>query len=98
MKELMLEVIQAVAAPDFKVYAYFNDGTIHLYDAKPLIMKSSNTVFAPLQDESVFNKTLTVLNNTVAWDIVGNRNERKCIDIDPYTIYESEEISDPLAE
>ena len=30
------EVVQAVAGDDYTVYAYFTDGTIHLFDMKPL--------------------------------------------------------------
>ena len=30
-------VLQAVATDDFQVYAYFNDGSVRLFDVKPLI-------------------------------------------------------------
>jgi hypothetical protein len=30
------------------------------------------------------------------WDINGGRNPRKCIDIDPYSVYEWEIVKDPL--
>ena len=31
---------------------------------------------------------MTVINGTLAFDVAGNRNEYKCVDIDPETIFE----------
>ncbi|MBU5232763.1 DUF2442 domain-containing protein [[Eubacterium] rectale] len=45
-------------------------------------------IFKPLKDISVFTDTCTVMNDTLAWDIGGNRDACKCIDIDPDTLYE----------
>ena len=39
---------------------------------------------------------MTVLNGTVAWDLEGNRDETRCIDIDPFTVYDSPVVKDPL--
>ena len=61
------KVLQAVAGEDFTVYLYFNDGSVRLYDAKPLLALGG--VFAPLQDEAFFKSRLTVLNDTAAWDV-----------------------------
>ena len=33
------KVLQSIAGEDFTVYAYMQDGTIRLYDAKPIISK-----------------------------------------------------------
>ena len=38
-------VLQAVATDDFQVYVYFNDGSVRLLDAKPLLQPG--TVFEP---------------------------------------------------
>lgn len=38
--------------------------------------------------ERVFLDTCTVLNDTLAWDIDGNRDNTTCLDIDPDTLYE----------
>ncbi|MCD8347403.1 MAG: DUF2442 domain-containing protein [Lachnospiraceae bacterium] len=86
------EVYQAVAGKNFIVYAYMNDGSVREYDVKPLI--KSGGVFKVLEDESVFRQKLTVLNGTVAWDIGGNRDEYRCIDIDPCEIFDSPMVSD----
>jgi len=77
-------VLQAEAVRPYLVNAYLNDGTVHQYDVKPLIDKGG--VFAPLRDEAFFAERLTVLNETVAWDITGDRNPYTCVDIDPCAI------------
>ena len=93
-KNFFPKVLQALATNDFEVYAYFNDGSVRLYDAKPLLKK--NTVFEPLMDIQTFKNSLTVMNDTIAWDMEGKRDPYKCIDIDPFTIFENEKVSDPL--
>ncbi len=87
-------VIQAVPGEGRKVYAYFTDGSIKLYDMQPHIDKGG--VFAPLADEVFFTERLTVLNDTIAWDISGNYDPTTCIDIDPFTVYQAPAVSDPL--
>jgi hypothetical protein len=37
------------------------------------------------------------MNNTLAWDIEGNRDISKCIDIDPETLYELENVEERIA-
>lgn len=88
------EVYQAVAGKDYTVYAYMNDGSVRKFDVKPLIKKGG--VFKKIEDKEIFKNTLTVLNGTVAWDIAGNRNRYKCIDIDPMTIFKSPVVPDFL--
>lgn len=95
--ELIPKVIQALAGPNFSVYVYFHDGTVRLLDASPLIRKGG--VFTCLADADFFRDRLTVLNDTVAWDVDGNRNPCTCIDLDPCQLYESCPIvEDPLKE
>ena len=89
-------VIQVKPTPDFKVYVYFSDGKIKLFDMTPLLGKG---VFKQISDVDSFLEKCTVINNTLAWDIGGNFDETKCLDIDPETIYEEGlEVSDPLAD
>ena len=87
-------VVQALAGADFTVYAYFSDGSIKHYDVKPLIRQGG--VFEKLADEATFQSALTVLNDTVAWDLTGKYDPTKCIDIDPFEVYEGESVSDPM--
>ena len=89
-------VVQALVGHDYTVYAYFSDGSIKKLDMKPVIAKGG--VFDPLKDKAFFANRLTVLSNTVAWDMSGNFDPTKCIDIDPFTVYEGQAVSDPLAD
>ena len=89
-------VVQAVPGNGRIVYAYFTDGSIHAYDMQPHIDKGG--VFAPLKDEDFFVNRLTVLNSTIAWDVSGSFDPETCLDIDPFTVYQADVVSDPLAE
>ena len=88
-------VVQALVGPDYTVYAYFSDGSIKKFDMKPVLAKGG--VFEPLKDKSFFASRLTVLNDTIAWDMSGDYDPTKCIDIDPFAVYEGQSVSDPLA-
>ena len=94
-KHFFPKVLQVLPTDNFEVYAYMNDGSVRLYDTKPLLKK--DTVFEPLMDIQTFKKTLAVINNTIAWDMDGNRDIYKCIDIDPFVIFENLPVSDPLS-
>lgn len=95
--DMIPKVVQAVAGDNFSVYAYFSDGTIRLLDASLLLEKGG--VFAPLRDPDFFRERLTVLNDTVAWDVDGNRDPCTCLDLDPCELYEScPVVADPLKE
>ena len=39
--EYIPKVLQTVAGEDFTIYLYFSDGSVRLYDAKPLLECSS---------------------------------------------------------
>jgi len=88
------KVLQVVPTDEYEVYVYFNDGSVRFFDVKPLI--KPDTVFEPLHDIDFFKSKLTVINDTVAWDIGGQRNPRKCIDLDPFVIFERPAVVDPL--
>ena len=88
------EVVQSVPGEGSTVYAYFSDGSIHLYDASELL--EAGGVFEPIQDPSFFRDALTVMNGTVAWDLSGEFDPTNCIDIDPFVVYEAPIVSDPL--
>lgn len=93
--EMIPKVVQAVAGKDYSVYAYFQDGTIHLLNALPLVQKGG--VFSPLQDMNFFRERLTVINDTVAWDVDGMRDPCTCVDLDPCELYEAcPVVEDPL--
>ena len=91
----MPEVIQVIAAPGdgYVILLYFDDGSIHQFDAEPLL---DGPVFRPLKDRELFWRTLTVLNGTAAWDLDGTRDESRCIDLDPLVLYRTTpEVEEP---
>lgn len=91
----MPAVVQAVPGDNFTVYAYCNDGAVRLLDVKPLIAKGG--VFAPLAELDFFRDRLTVLNDTVAWDMTGDRDTTACVDLDADQIFaEAPVVDDPL--
>ncbi len=93
----MPAVLQVLPGHDFTVYAYCNDGAVRLVDAKPLIAKGG--VFVPLADPKFFAERLAVLNDSVAWDMTGDRDVTACVDLDPLEIFATAVIvDDPLKE
>lgn len=87
-------IVQVVPCEDYKVYIYFEDGKIVCYDVKPLLSKK---VFEPLNNMDFFMNSCTILNDTLAWDVSGNRDAQTCIDIDPEMLYELEHVSEKIA-
>lgn len=91
---MLKTVIQVIPTKNFKVYVYFSDGKIKLFDMNNCINQGIFRNISTLED---FIEKCTVINGTLAWDIGGNFDETKCIDIDPETIYtEGVEVKDPL--
>jgi hypothetical protein len=88
------EVFQVVPTDDYKVYAYMNDGSVHLYDAKHLLNDKGFAKY--LNDINFFKNKIKVIGYTIAWDIASNRDEYKCIDIDPFEVFNSPVVDDPL--
>ena len=79
------KVVQVIPMKEYSVFVYFEDGKMVCYDMKNMLDKE---VFKPLKDVSIFVDACTVMNDTLAWDISGNRDASRCIDIDPDTLYE----------
>lgn len=87
------KVLQVVPTDDYKVYVYFADGKIKLFDASEIIRKG---VFKQLQDINLFKNSCTVLNDTLAWDITGKFDPNNCLDLDPEELYNScPEVEEP---
>ena len=91
---MLHDVIQVLPQKDFTVYVFFSDGQIKLYNMKPFMKKG---IFQKISDIDIFISSCTVMNHTLAWDISGDFNPYKCIDIDPETIYmEGLSVRDPF--
>ena len=94
MQDYFQTVVQVIPLNNFHVQVFFDDGKIVEYDATSDL---KGDVFKPLQDIHVFKDTCTVLNDTLAWDLSGQRDTTSCIDIDPFTLYELESINHLIA-
>lgn len=94
MQEYFPTVVQVVPMDHYHVHVYFDDGKIIDYDMSNQL---EGTVFGPLRDINVFKNTCTVMNGTLAWDLEGNRDTEKCIDIDPFTLYECPAVNQQIA-
>lgn len=94
MNDYFPAVVQVIPQTDYTVYVYFDDGKIVLYD---LSEKLDKEIFKPLRATDVFINTCTVMNETLAWDIAGNRDETKCIDIDVFSLYELPAVEEKIA-
>ena len=92
---MIYDIVQVVPFEDYTVYVYFEDGKIVCYDAKPLLDKK---VFEPLRDKDFFLNSCTILNGTLAWDVTGTRDTSKCLDIDPDTLYELENVKEKIVQ
>lgn len=88
------KVVQVIPMKNYSVYVYFEDGKIVCYDMSQMIEKE---VFHLLKDIDTFMNTCTVLNDTLAWDIQGKRDNTTCLDIDPETLYELPFVSEKIA-
>ncbi|MBE5981858.1 DUF2442 domain-containing protein [Lacrimispora sp. AGF001] len=94
MQDYFPVVVQVIPFDNYHVQVFFDDGKIVEYDASGLLQ---GEVFKPLQNIQVFKDTCTVLNDTLAWDITGDRNPSECIDLDPFMLYELESINHLIA-
>lgn len=83
------EPVQVIPLSNYTVLVYFDDGKIVSYDAAPILKKEA---FLPLQDISLFMSSCTIMNGTLAWDLSGKHDPADCLDIDPDTIYNLDEI------
>ena len=79
-------IIQVKPTEKYTVYVFFDNGIIKEYSLKEDI--ESGGVFEKIKDINIFIERCTIMNGTLAWDISGDRDTTKCIDICPDTIYE----------
>ena len=91
---LFYDIVQVIPYEDYTVYVYFEDGKIVCYDAKSLLDKKA---FESLKNIDFFMNACTILNGTLVWDVAGNRDCSKCLDIDPEMLYGLENVSEKIA-
>jgi hypothetical protein len=89
------DVLQVIPTKDYKVYIYFDDGSIRLFDASELLTKGK---FCQLKEDNNFIETCTVINNTLAWTLDKSYSDKTCLDIDPISLYENCPVVDEPGE
>ena len=95
MKTLIApKVVQVIPFEDYTVDVYFEDGKIVRYDMAPFL---ESGVFKILQNKNFYMTRCTILNDTLAWDVTGTRDEFQCIDIDPETLYSLPVVEERIA-
>ena len=82
----VVEVVDVAVCGDLEVRVRFSDGEERIVDVGPLVERGG--VFARLGDRDFFANRLAVMNGTVAWDVSGDGDETRCIDLDPVKVYE----------
>ena len=85
-------LIQVYAEGNYSIICQFVDGRVTRYDMKDELFG----VFEPLKDKTLFKNTLTILDNTAAWDLSGKRDDSDCLTIDPWTLYVAQEYEENL--
>ena len=94
MMDFTPEIVQVVPHDDYTVTVYFCDGKIVKYDVRP---KLNQGVFQRLKDIQFFMDNCKIMNDTLAWDLIGKNDPSECIDIDPDYLYSLEYAEDPVA-
>ena len=79
-------LFQVIPTDEYKVYLYYDNGEIKLYDCSWILQK--NGIFEKIHSINDFKRLCTIMNKTLAFDISEKRDSYHCIDIDPDTIYE----------
>ncbi|WP_331654677.1 DUF2442 domain-containing protein [Anaerosporobacter sp.] len=87
-------MVQVIPLDNYHVQVFFDDGKIIEYDANNDLQFDA---LKPLRDIQFFKESCTILNNTLAWDMQGDRDVTQCIDIDPFTLYELASINHLIA-
>jgi len=78
------------------VDCYFTNGDVRRYDITPAVERGG--VYAPLADENVIRKTLTVYKGCLAFDLKGSRDPFEIVDFCSETVYEKGESIVPIAQ
>lgn len=68
-----------------KVDCYFTNGAVRRYDVSNAIRLGG--VFAPLEDQALFEKAVLVFDGVLAFDIKGNRDPYEIVDICADIVY-----------
>ncbi len=80
------KLFQVYPTDEYSVYLYYDNGEIRIYDCKWILHERG--IFTQIHSIESFKKLCTIMNDTLAWDISGERDLTNCIDICPDTVYQ----------
>jgi hypothetical protein len=80
------KLFQVFPTDDYKVYLYYDNGEIKIYDCKWILDRDG--IFEEIKDINNFKELCTIMNSTLAWDVSRKRDPYNCIDVCPDTTYE----------
>ncbi|MFZ5590278.1 MAG: DUF2442 domain-containing protein [Bacillota bacterium] len=72
------------------LFVSFVDGKVTRYKMGDKL----SGVFEALKDRQIFRDKLTILNGAAAWDLTGKRDETQCLDLDPWVLYNAEDVTE----
>ncbi len=76
---------QVLPTNDYKVYLYYDNGEIKLYDCSFIL--ENERLYKKIQQIEDFKRLCTIMNRTLAFDISEKLDLCNCIDFCPDTIY-----------
>ena len=83
--EYIPQIYMAAPAGGKKVDCYFTNGAVRRYDVNRAIRLGG--VFAPLKNQRVFERSLTVMDGVLSFDISGKRDPYDMVDICADVVY-----------
>ena len=84
-EEYRPQIFMAALAGGKKVDCYFTNGAVRRYDVNRAIRLGG--VFAPLRNQKVFERAVTVMDGVLSFDISGKRDPYDMVDICADVVY-----------
>lgn len=85
IEEYRPQIFMAALAGGKKVDCYFTNGAVRRYDVNRAIRLGG--VFAPLRNQKVFERAVTVMDGVLSFDISGKRDPYDMVDICADVVY-----------
>ena len=84
-EEYRPQIFMAALAGGKKVDCYFTNGAVRRYDVNRAIRLGG--VFAPLRNQKVFERAVTVMDGVLSFDISGKRDPYDMVDVCADVVY-----------
>ena len=84
-EEYIPQIFMAALAGGKKVDCYFTNGAVKRYDVSRAIRLGG--VFAPLKNQKVFERAVTVVDGVLSFDLSGKRDPYDMVDICADVVY-----------